>query len=133
MIATGLVASTFLGSWILENDQWLWSSAPSHAYGLAGFVLVNAILAVLVVVWKTQWPARLVSMATFVQTASMLSDLAGGQPMGVPVTAFRQYLLGDSSFVALLSIQVAIILVVLESGLVGYLHRHSQWFAPHSG
>src|SRR5262249_26128711 len=100
-IAIGLVASSLLGSWILVNDQWLWSAAMTHAYGLAGFVIINLVLAFLVVSWKTSWPTRLVSMATFVQAAAMLGDLVGGQPMGIPAEAFRQYLLGDRSFVAL--------------------------------
>ena len=45
VLAAELVISALLGSWILESDQWLWSSAPSHAYGLLGFVIVDLALA----------------------------------------------------------------------------------------
>ena len=54
-------------------------------------------------------------------------DLENGQPIGVSSNAFRGYLLGDGSFLALLAIQSAILFTSLEMGLVRFLHQHPQW------
>src|SRR5207247_2834862 len=41
-----LAISGLLGVQILIDDKWLWAAAPSHAYGLIGFVSIDMILVV---------------------------------------------------------------------------------------
>ncbi len=123
--AVELSGSAFLGFWILKNDQWLWDSAQSHALGLVGFVIVDLVLAVLVVL-RRRWSWIGASFAALVQVAAMLSDLANGQPVGVSSSSFRGYLLSDSSFVALLAIQCAILLMGVETVIARLLHQHLQ-------
>ncbi len=126
ILSTELVGAGLLGFWILENDRWLWASAKSHAYGLVGFVIVDLALA-FAVARGIPWDSMGVSGAALIQVLAMLGDLEHGQPSGVSSTAFRGYLLGDGSFLALLAIQSAILFTGLEIGLVRFLHQHPRW------
>ena len=119
------MGASLLGVWILENDRWLWASAPSHAYGLVGFVIVNLVLA-FAVARGMSWGTLGVSAAAMIQVAAMLGDLENGQPIGVSSTSFRGYLLGDVSFLALFAIQSALLFTSLETGLVHLLHQHPR-------
>ena len=123
-----LVASGLFGLQILANDRWLWSSAPSHAYGLLGFVAID-ILITFAVIRKLAFSFIVASIAALVQLGSMLSDLFVEQPMDVSSIAFRNYLLRDSSFVSLMGIQILIVLMVLEMAAAQLLHRHPRWLA----
>lgn len=129
VLSLALVASSVLGVQILLFDRWLWSAAPSHAYGLVGFVALDALLTL--AVWKGR--TNLVSLSTMIvssiQSGAMLADLILGQPNGIPSIVFRNYLLSDASYVGLLLIQLVILVVaiyVLTSPLV---HTHSRWKA----
>jgi len=126
ILSTELVVSGLLGLWILESDQWLWASAKSHAYGLVGFVIVDLALA-FAVARGISWDSMGVSAAALIQVMAMLGDLENGQPIGVSSTAFRGYLIGDGSFLALLAIQSAILFTSFEMGLVRFLHQHPRW------
>ncbi len=123
ILSTELVGTGLLGFWILANDRWLWVSAKSHAYGLMGFVIVDLALA-FAVARGISWGSKGVLVAALIQVVAMLGDLENGQPFGVSSTAFRGYLLGDGSFLALLAIQSAILFTGLEMGLAGFLHQH---------
>ena len=126
VLSMELVASGLFGLQILVNDKWLWSSAPSHAYGLLGFVAIDILIG-FAVIRKLAFYSTVASIAALVQVGSMLSDLFGGQPMGVSSIAFRNYLLRDSSFLSLMGIQILIILMVLEMTVARLLHLHHQW------
>src|SRR5947199_9993618 len=91
-----LAISGLLGIQILIDDKWLWAAAPSHAYGLIGFVSIDMILVVaaLMRVGLATVSAALMAVAQF---AAMLADVVGGQPEGGPSVAFRSYLVGDAS------------------------------------
>jgi hypothetical protein len=114
IISAMLVGSAIVGAAILKTDGYLWAAAPSHAYGLVAFVALDLGLAVLT--WKR---VRLSLLGTAllggVQFAAMMMDVFVGQPVGLPSGAWEQYLLGDTYFVALLAIQLA----VVAGGLLG--------------
>ena len=102
-----LLVSGLVGVWIAANDGWLWAVAPSHAYGLLAFAALDAILAfVAMVVPKLAYEGALLLSIT--QVIAMLGDALAFTPMGTLQAAFRAYLLGDSAFVALLGIQLAV-------------------------
>jgi len=120
-----LAISGLLGIQILIDDKWLWAVAPSHAYGLIGFVSIDMILVVvaLVRVGLSTVSAALMAVAQF---AAMLADVVVGQPEGVPSIAFRNYLLGDAAYLGLLFIQIAILSVAIAGLTIPLLHRHSR-------
>lgn len=100
--------SALVGFQILISDKWLWSAAPSHAFGLIGFVAIDLLLSMAVL--KTGAIAVLgAALASVTQFGAMLTDLVAGQPQGVPSIAFRAYLAGDTSYMILLIIQVALL------------------------
>jgi hypothetical protein len=102
-----LLVSGLVGVWIAANDGWLWAVAPSHAYGLLAFAALDAILAfVVIVVPRLAYEGALLLSIT--QVIAMLGDALAFTPMGTLQAAFRAYLLGDSAFVALLGIQLAV-------------------------
>ena len=102
-----LLVSGLVGVWIAANDGWLWAVAPSHAYGLLAFAALDAILAlVVIVIPKLAYEGALLLSIT--QVIAMLGDALAFTPMGTLQVAFRAYLLGDSAFVALLGIQLAV-------------------------
>ena len=120
-----LAISGLLGIKILIDDKWLWAAAPSHAYGLIGFVSIDMILlvAALMRVGLATVSAALMAVAQF---AAMLADVVVGQPEGVPSVAFRNYLLGDTAYLGLLFIQIAILSVAIAGLTIPLLHRHSR-------
>ncbi len=90
------------------------------------FVIVDLALA-FAVARGISWDSLGVSAAALIQFVTMLGDLENGQPVGVSSTAFRGYLLGDGSFLALLALQTAILFTSLEMGLLRLLHQHPRW------
>jgi hypothetical protein len=109
-LSAALLASGAIGARILASDGWLWATAPSHAGGLIGFVAVDLLFAVMLFRSPNLAEAGAVVLAIF-QFLAMSSDLTVYSPVGVPAYIFRSYLLGDTLFVALLSIQPAIIVL----------------------
>src|ERR1700745_50433 len=108
ILSLSLFASGLLGVQIVVNDRWLWSAAPSHAYGLIGFVAIDLLLALTLLRMGSVAILGAV-VASTTQFGAMLADLVAGKPEGVPSAAFRAYLTGDISYVVLLIIQVAIL------------------------
>src|SRR6266567_226693 len=91
-------------------DKWLWNAAPTNALGLIIFVLADAAL--LAGIWKETGFATIgAALASIVQLAAMLSDIALGQPSAVSASPFRIYLLGDTAFISLLATQVVILVL----------------------
>jgi len=104
--------SAIVGAVILKTDAWLWAAAPSHAYGLIVFVVVDLGLAA--IVWRATRLALLGSaLLGAVQFTAMAGDVFTGQPAGMPASLWQQYLLGDAYFVALLALQLAVIAVAV--------------------
>lgn len=129
ILALALVASALVGMQLLLTDRWLWSTAPSHAYGLVGFVIVDILLTVALLenVGATTLAA---AFSSLVQIGAMVGDLFFGQPNGVPSTAFRAYLIGDPSYSVLLIIKFAIVAVAMAGLTKPLLHRHAHWTGP---
>jgi len=131
ILSLALVASCLLGVQILLNDRWLWSVAPSHAYGLIGFVTIDLLLAVAVLRMGSIAIMGTV-LASVIEFGAMLTDLVAGQPEGVQSVAFRAYLASDMSFIVLLVIQVAIFTVAIGTVTVPIWHKHAH-FAQSTG
>ncbi len=125
MLSLTLAISGLLGIQILIDDKWLWAAAPSHAYGLIGFVSIDMILlaAALIRINLATVSAGLMAAAQF---AAMLADVVVGQPEGVPSIAFRNYLLGDTAYLGLLFIQIAILSVAIATLTIPLLHRRGR-------
>ena len=111
IVSAALAVSALLGGLILKTDAYLWAAAPSHAYGLAVFVVLD--LALIVATW-TVGGIGLAGSALLagLQFAAMAGDLFSGQPKGLPLPAWQQYILSDDYFVALFALQPAIIAIV---------------------
>jgi hypothetical protein len=107
VLSPTLLVSGLIGVWIAANDGWIWAVAPSHAYGLLAFAALDVTLAfVVIVVPRLAYQgALLVSMT---QVVAMAGDALTFTPTGTLQAAFRAYLLGDTAFVALLGIQLAV-------------------------
>ncbi len=104
-----LLASALLSDEIIAFDTWLWAAAPTHAYGLVVFFTIDLVL--IAMLWGgIRYAGALSIIMAGVQFLAMVGDLAGiSLPSGVPASAFRIYLLNDSPFVLLLSLQPAIV------------------------
>jgi hypothetical protein len=120
-ISAVLLVSAIVGAVILKTDAWLWAAAPSHAYGLIVFVVVDVGLAA--IVWRATRLALLGSaLLGVVQFTAMAGDVFMGQPTGMPANLWEQYLLGDTYFVALLALQFAVVGVAV----LGLAYRRSM-------
>jgi hypothetical protein len=102
-----LLVSGLVGVWTVANDGWLRAVAPSHAYGLLAFAALDVVLALVVIVVPriAYVGAFLISMT---QVVAMAGDALTFTPTGTVQAAFRAYLLGNTAFVALLGIQLAV-------------------------
>jgi hypothetical protein len=127
ILSTALTASALVGTQILSTDYWLWSAAPTHAYGLVAFVVLDAGL--ILGVWRG---ARLTVFGALltatIQLVAMLGDIMSGQPTGTPAAAFRNYLLADTAYLGLLTIQCTILAIIIGTWALPHVHDH--WLAP---
>jgi hypothetical protein len=106
-LSGALLVSGAVGARILTTDGWLWAAAPTHAYGLITFVVMDLVLTV--ALWRgTRYAQAGAVTLALVQFLAMAGDLSGYSPSGVPSDVFRSYLLSNSAFVVLLAIQPAI-------------------------
>ncbi len=123
ILSTALYTSSLLGIQILLMDRWLWNAAPTHAYGLIIFVLADGVL--LAAMWKETVFAILgAALASMVQLAAMLSDIALGQPSGVSASVFKSYLLADTAFISLLATQGVILVLATATLAMPLAHSH---------
>ena len=126
VLSLALLGSGLLGLQVLVNDRWLWSAAPSHAYGLVGFVALDLFLTV--AVWIRRNAALLgATLVSGIQLGAMATDLLIGQPTGVPSAAFRSYLLSDAPYVGLLIAQAVIMLVAMGAIAVPMVTKQVHW------
>jgi hypothetical protein len=126
ILSAALAASALVGIEILSTDYWLWSAAPTHAYGLIIFAALDAVL--ILGTWRAVRQALFGALLTAtVQLASMLGDIVTGQPSGTPAAAFRSYLLADAAYVGLLFTQGLIMAIAVGTWALPHLHGH--WLA----
>ena len=122
-----LFVAGLVGVWIASNDGWLWAVAPSHAYGLLAFAALDVILAlVVIVVPRLAYVGALLVSTT--QVAAMAGDALTFTPTGTMQAAFRAYLLGDTAFVALLGIQLAVGVIAAAEIAMPHGVRHRAHF-----
>jgi hypothetical protein len=126
ILTAALAGSAFVGFGILSTDFWLWSAAPSHAYGLIIFVVLDVVL--IIGTWRGIRLSRFGTLLTAaLQLVAMLGDVVAGQPAGTPAAAFRSYLLADIPYLGLLIIQSLIIVIAIGSWAL--THLQAQWLA----
>jgi hypothetical protein len=126
ILSSALAVSALVGVQILLTDYWLWSAAPTHAYGLMIFVALDAAL--ILGTWRGIRIAFLGALLTStVQLVAMLGDVVGGQPAGTPTAAFRNYLLADTAYLGLLITQGLIMAIAIGAWALPHLHGH--WLA----
>jgi len=123
LLSAALGISALVGIQILATDYWLWSAAPTHAYGLVSFVALD--LALIFGVWRVTRLAIFGALltATF-QLVAMLGDIIGGQPAGLPAAVFRNYLLADTAYLGLLVTQGLILAIAVGTWALPHLHGH---------
>jgi hypothetical protein len=126
ILSIALAASALVGIQILSTDYWLWSAAPTHAYGLVAFVALDALL--ILGTWRGARLAVFGALFTAtVQLVAMLGDILSGQPTGTPVASFRNYLLADTAYLDLLIIQGLILAIAIGTWALPHVHGH--WLA----
>ena len=134
ILSATLVVSATIGILILLDDQYLWATATSHAYGLIAFVTFDLVLAT--TIWKKTWLASLLSIAlATVQATAMLGDVFTYSTTDVSQEAFRSYLLNNAAFIALLFIQPIILGLAFGASNLRYdynmIRRWVQTNLPH--
>src|SRR5438309_9580704 len=123
VLSTALGTSALVGIRILATDYWLWTAAPTHAYGLTAFVALD--FALILAVWRVTQLSILGALLTAtVQLVAMLGDIVAGEPAGLPAAVFRSYLLSDTAYLGLPFSQCLIMSVALGSCALSHLHGH---------
>jgi hypothetical protein len=109
LTAVLLLATAILGVAILATDQNVWQYQPSHAYGLAAFVIIDLLLAGMVLMRGTRSVLRISGLWGLLQALIMVGDIFWPSPFGsfeVSQTDFARYLFGlglyDSKHIAYL-------------------------------
>ncbi len=122
-----LLVSGLVGMWIVASDGWLRAVAPTHAYGLLAFAVLDFVLALVVMAIPriAYAGALLVSIA---QVAAMAGDALTFTPTGTLQASFRAYLLGDMAFLALLGIQFAVAGITATAIAMPHAARHGVHF-----
>src|SRR6266700_5892948 len=122
-----LLVSGLVGMWIVASDGWLRAVAPTHAYGLLAFAVLDIVLGLVVTaVPRIAYAgALLVSIA---QVAAMAGDALTFTPTGTLQASFRAYLLGDMAFLALLGIQFAVAGITATAIAMPHAARHGVHF-----
>ncbi len=127
VLIPALLVSGLVGVWMAANDGWLWAVAPTHAYGLLAFAALDVILTlVVIVVPKLAYEGAL--LVSITQVIAMLGDALTFTPTGTLQAAFRAYLLGDTAFVALLGIQLAVVVIAATEIAMPHAIRHRFHF-----
>lgn len=114
ILSVVLLFSAAVGGYILATDSYLWSVAPTHAYGLVAFTAIDLVL--VAGLWRKPRTATVVAtLLGLVQLGAMSGDIFFGTlTFSSDVTtaaAFSKYLLGDTAFVTLLGIQAVLIVI----------------------
>lgn len=124
VLSCAVAASASVGVQILSTDYWLWSAAPTHAYGLMVFVALDFVL--ILGMWRaTRLAIFGAPLTATIQLTAMLGDIIGGQPFGTPAAAFRSYLLADTAYLGLLITQGLIMAIAVGTWALPHLQGHS--------
>ena len=126
VLSAALATSVIVGIQILLTDYWLWSAAPTHAYGLIMFVALDAAL-ILGTLRATRLSVFGAMLTAMIQLVAMVGDIIAGQPAGLPVAVFRNYLLTDSAYLGLLTTQGLIMAMAIATWVLP--HMHVRWLA----
>src|SRR5437879_66302 len=122
-----LLVSGLVGMWIVASDGWLRAVAPTHAYGLLAFAVLDLVLAfVVMAVPRIAYAGAL--LVSITQVAAMAGDALTFTPTGTLQAAFRAYLLGDMAFLALLGIQFAVTGMTATAIAMPHAGRHGVHF-----
>jgi hypothetical protein len=122
-----LLVSGLVGMWIVATDGWLRAVAPTHAYGLLAFAVLDFVFALVVMaVPRIAYAGAL--LVSITQVAAMAGDALTFTPTGTLQAAFRTYLLGDMAFLALLGIQLAVAGMTATAITMLRVGRHSVHF-----
>ena len=122
-----LLVSGLVGMWIVASDGWLRAVAPTHAYGLLAFAVLDLVLALVVMaVPRIAYAGAL--LVSITQVAAMAGDALTFTPSGTLQAAFRAYLLGDMAFLALLGIQFAVAGITATAIAMPHAARHGVHF-----
>jgi len=122
-----LLVSGLVGIWIVASDGWLRAVAPTHAYGLLAFAVLDLVLALVVMaVPRIAYAGAL--LVSITQVAAMAGDALTFTPTGTLQAAFRAYLLGDMAFLALLGIQLAVAGMTATALAMPLVARHGVQF-----
>jgi hypothetical protein len=113
ILSVSLGASGLVGLQVLATDSFLRAAAPSHAYGLVAFAIIDLVLA------ASMWflPRLSLTAGTLVsaiQFLAMTADMFIGAPAGLQQNLFREYLVGNPSFLGLLELQSIIFAFALS-------------------
>jgi len=119
-LAIVAVASAVVGIEILLTDTDLWEAAPSHAYGLIGFIVIDIIILGLLL-GKRNTAFRISMIWGVLQFALMLGDIITAQPSGFDTYGeFMDYLFSLWNFDLLLVLQP----VMAALGFLGNKQRN---------
>ena len=122
-----LLVSGLVGMWIVASVGWLRAVAPTHAYGLLAFAVLDLVLALVVMaVPRIAYAGAL--LVSITQVAAMAGDALSFTPTGTLQAAFRAYLLGDMAFLALLGIQFAVAGITATAIAMPHAARHGVHF-----
>jgi len=122
-----LLVSGLVGVWVFARDGWLRAVAPTHAYGLLAFAVLDLMLALVIVgVPRIAYAGAL--LVSITQVAAMAGDALTFTPTGTLQAAFRAYLLGDMAFLALLGIQLAVAGMTATAIAMPHVGRHGVHF-----
>ena len=122
-----LLVSGLIGVWIVASDGWLRAVAPTHAYGLLAFAVLDLVLALVVMaVPRIAYAGAL--LVSITQVAAMAEDALTFTPTGTLQAAFRAYLLSDMAFLALLGIQLAVAGMTATAIAMPRVGRHGVHF-----
>ncbi len=122
-----LLVSGLVGIWIVASDGWLRAVAPTHAYGLLAFAVLDLVLALVVIaVPRIAYAGAL--LVSITQVAAMAGDALSFTPTGTLQAAFRAYILGDMAFLALLGIQFAVAGITATAIAMPHAARHGVHF-----
>lgn len=123
-----LLVSAILGAAILATDQNIWQYQPSHAYGLAAFIVVDLLLAGMVLMRGTRSALKISGLWGLLQALIMVGDIFWPSPFGsfaVSQADFANYLFGlglyDSKhiaylFPALFGVEILVLVAALWEG-----------------
>ena len=114
-VGIALIASSFLGAFLLATDKSLWLLAVSHAYGLGAICFIDLILGISILVSDSNkllipsggWAALTILL--------QIGDIATASQYKMTMVYFARYLFGLWAFDGLLIAQGMIIAMVLSS------------------